>query len=350
VKPVPEIGTMSSRIEDVYAFYEYWTKFESWRDFTGVGAEYDPDNASDRYEKRSIQKENEKLAKKHKKKEMERIITLVTRAQTNDPRIIQDKINKKLAKEAKQREREEQQRAKELAEREAAEKAERERAIASATAKADKEAFKKLQNKTRNHCKKLLRGFCEARKANGSLLVSSIKSEYGEFTYDEIETKLFGANNIEELGQFNEILGGETIAVDPQIVTIMSAWTSEEQKEKLFQITNKVIESKTKPSQANSKPTTPVNTPPPTLSTAAKTGANIAAGTIAPATVVERQWKRDDLSALSKCIRKFPAGSKDRWQAIATDMNHLLKPAIPYTVDECLKISHDIVKMMGTAK
>lgn len=45
---VSEIGTMETPIEQVNSFYEYWTNFESWRDFTGVGAEYDPDQASDR--------------------------------------------------------------------------------------------------------------------------------------------------------------------------------------------------------------------------------------------------------------------------------------------------------------
>jgi hypothetical protein len=36
----------------VYKFYEYWINFESWRDFTGIGAEYKPDDASCREEKR----------------------------------------------------------------------------------------------------------------------------------------------------------------------------------------------------------------------------------------------------------------------------------------------------------
>lgn len=60
----------------VYKFYEYWVNFESWRDFTGVGAEHKPEDAGSREEKRWMMKENERLAKKLKKKEMERLIAL----------------------------------------------------------------------------------------------------------------------------------------------------------------------------------------------------------------------------------------------------------------------------------
>ena len=76
-KPVPELGNLDTPIEQVYKFYAYWVGFESWRDFTGIGAEHNPDHANSREEKRYMQKENEKLAKKLKKKEMDRIIEMV---------------------------------------------------------------------------------------------------------------------------------------------------------------------------------------------------------------------------------------------------------------------------------
>ena len=76
-KPVPELGNLDTPIEQVYMFYAYWVGFESWRDFTGIGAEHNPDHANSREEKRYMQKENEKLAKKLKKKEMDRIIEMV---------------------------------------------------------------------------------------------------------------------------------------------------------------------------------------------------------------------------------------------------------------------------------
>ena len=47
-----------------------------------------------------MQKENERLANKLKKKEMERLIDLVTLAERKDPRIVADKEKRKNAKNA----------------------------------------------------------------------------------------------------------------------------------------------------------------------------------------------------------------------------------------------------------
>jgi len=90
-KPVPELGDMDTPIDQVYKFYEYWVNFESWRDFTGVGAEHNPEDATSREEKRWMMKENERIAKKLKKKEMERLIALVTLADKYAPRILAEK-------------------------------------------------------------------------------------------------------------------------------------------------------------------------------------------------------------------------------------------------------------------
>merc|ERR1711965_438237 len=87
-------------MEEVYAFYRYWVGFESWRDFTGKDAEYKPDDAQSREEKRYMQKENEKKAKKFKSQEMERLINLVNLAQKYDPRIVADKARIQAEKDA----------------------------------------------------------------------------------------------------------------------------------------------------------------------------------------------------------------------------------------------------------
>ena len=46
------LPTPSAPPSQVYRFYEYWINFESWRDFTGVGAEHKIDDAMSRDEKR----------------------------------------------------------------------------------------------------------------------------------------------------------------------------------------------------------------------------------------------------------------------------------------------------------
>jgi hypothetical protein len=60
---------MDTPLSSVRKFYEYWIRFESWRDFTGVDAEHKPDDAGSREEKRWMQKENAKIAVKKKQKE-----------------------------------------------------------------------------------------------------------------------------------------------------------------------------------------------------------------------------------------------------------------------------------------
>jgi curved DNA-binding protein CbpA len=99
-KPVPELGNASMAIETVEAFYSYWIKFDSWRDFTGKGAEYRPDEATSREEKRFMMKENEKLAVKLKKKEIARVTDMVMLAMKRDPRLLAHKQAQKEAKEA----------------------------------------------------------------------------------------------------------------------------------------------------------------------------------------------------------------------------------------------------------
>ena len=41
-------------------FYDYWTRFESWRDFSLKAAEHNLEEAGSREEKRWMQKENDK--------------------------------------------------------------------------------------------------------------------------------------------------------------------------------------------------------------------------------------------------------------------------------------------------
>merc|ERR1712071_741238 len=101
----PSLGHANTPIEQVHAFYEYWTHFQSWRDFTLVASkstEHDVDAAECREEKRWMAKEIERKAKNLKKQEMLRIQTLVSRAMAADPRLKMEK--ERLAKEKQERE------------------------------------------------------------------------------------------------------------------------------------------------------------------------------------------------------------------------------------------------------
>lgn len=90
---VPELGDEDTHIETVKAFYEFWRSFDSWRDPLAI-AEADEvelhnlDEAESRDEKRWMERENAKVARKIQKLERERISDLTNLADKHDPRMI----------------------------------------------------------------------------------------------------------------------------------------------------------------------------------------------------------------------------------------------------------------------
>ena len=87
----PTLGDDDTPISQVHAFYDYWARFSSWRDFsTQASVELqvpELEMAESRLEKRYWQKEIDKRSKQLKRQEMARIQTLVERAMEADPRL-----------------------------------------------------------------------------------------------------------------------------------------------------------------------------------------------------------------------------------------------------------------------
>lgn len=313
-KPVPDLGDLETPLADVQKFYAYWINFESWRDFTGVGAEHKPDEATSREEKRWMIKENERLAKKHKKKEMERIINLVTIAEKFDPRIVADKEARKAAKENEKLAKENA--AKQKAEEEAAAKAwaeeqeaaERERLAAS---KADKEKLKKAQAKARNILRKLLRYTAELGHGSG---------EYGVVSSNDLEL-LCTHSSLEVLNEINNAMGGEAATKDNAVFQVAGmevavAKVEDAKKAHEMAMEDERIAREAKKREAEEK---------------------VAAERRAKGFVQEREWTRDELSMLSKCVARYPPGTPNRWTAVANYMNVQLKPVDLYHQDELIK-------------
>jgi DnaJ homolog subfamily C member 2 len=86
VLPAPEIGNKDTPMDQVHKFYAYWNNFKTWREFTQFD-EHDPTKATDRQEKRWMEKENKKERDKHAKIERKRLIKLAETAYDLDPRI-----------------------------------------------------------------------------------------------------------------------------------------------------------------------------------------------------------------------------------------------------------------------
>ncbi len=323
-KPVPDLGDMETPLNEVFKFYEYWVKFESWRDFTGVGAEHKPDEATSREEKRWMMKENEKISKKLKKKEMERLILLVTLAEKYDPRITADKERRRSAKEAEKQAKEDIIRKK--AEEEAAAKAwaeqqEAEEKERNAANKLDKEKLKKAQSKQRNILRKLLRFSAELGRTDGGA-----GGEYGILSTPDVEL-LCAHCKLEDLTELNNAMGGEPASKDVALVQAagFDAVIAKVEAVKALEAQAKedeIIEREARKREAEDK----------AAADKKKSGGK---GGDAPA--AEREWTRDELSMLSKSVARYPAGSPNRWQSITNYMNVQVKPVVSYTQDELLR-------------
>lgn len=154
-QPVPLLGTLESSKEEVDAFYAFWGKFDSWKTFEFKDEDV-PDDTANRDHKRYIERKNVSNRKKLKQEDNKRIIDLVERAYSEDPRIKlfkdaakKEKERKKWEREAGSRKAAEEAAAKKAAEEEAAKKAAEEAASSKVNAKKAKEAAKAAKKKNK---------------------------------------------------------------------------------------------------------------------------------------------------------------------------------------------------------
>ncbi|CCD23101.1 zuotin NDAI_0B00670 [Naumovozyma dairenensis CBS 421] len=157
--PVPQLGDANSSKKDVEQFYSFWHRFDSWRTFEFLDEDV-PDDSSNRDHKRYIERKNKAARDKKKTADNARLVKLVERAMSEDPRIKAFKEEEKKEKERKKWEREAGSRAeaeaKAKAEAEAKAKAELE-AASQASAKADKKKQKEAAKAAKKKNKRAIR-------------------------------------------------------------------------------------------------------------------------------------------------------------------------------------------------
>ncbi|CCE61639.1 hypothetical protein TPHA_0A05650 [Tetrapisispora phaffii CBS 4417] len=189
--PIPTIGNAETPKKEVEQFYGFWNRFDSWRTFEFLDEDV-PDDSSNRDHKRYIEKKNKAARDKKKTADNSRLVKLVERAMSEDPRIKMFKELEKKEKEQKKWEREAGARAeaeaKAQAEIEAKAQAEAE-ANAAASAKADKKKSKEAAKAAKKKNKRAVRNapkdaayFGDADKADAieqqvGLIVDSIDDE-----------------------------------------------------------------------------------------------------------------------------------------------------------------------------
>ena len=325
---IPSLGDEDTPIEAVQAFYDYWVQFDSWRDFSQKAQEelFENNNpledAESRYEKRYYEKEIAKKAKALKRQEISRIQTLVQRAMTADPRLQrhykQQKENKeKAALERKLALKQEERNQKEAAakhQKEQAEVLEQEREQ-RALEKMQREKEKKQLRKAKQQLRKItIAVFQEQEEVSDELPFSSLEEMSEEVEYLCGELDLMQIQNMTDhfstSKDFTMICGRahERRRVQDQereAKKIAAAKIQRDQEEEARLKSEELARSKA--------------------------------------------WSQQELTALTKAVKKFPGGGGNRWEQIASYINNNCRPDEPRLREECIEKFNQITKASAAA-
>lgn len=316
----PSLGDDSTPIDQVHVFYDYWTHFTSWRDFSLQAAreletQEHLENAESRYEKRWYQKEIDRLAKKLKQQEQARITTLVERAMSADPRLIQERKRLIQEKEMKKKQREQDAHDKKQKEAEA-------RMVEEQRIQEEKE--QRTQEKhQREKEKKMLRKTKQAfRKVVADALEALLEPEH---TLEHLVDDICAALNRDQLLTLISRL--ELLQSDPsqvvQAVRKRASNLDKEDEENEPPVSNGAsASSSVKESDSVEPAVVPIPAAEPSKN-------NINAKT---------PFTKEELSTLAKGMKKFPPGGSNRWDQIASYINNVCRPSIPRTKEECIEV------------
>jgi DnaJ homolog subfamily C member 2 len=301
----PSLGDENTPIEEVHQFYDYWTHFTTWRDFSIQAAQEletqdHLENAESRYEKRWYQKEIDKKAKKLKQQEQARITTLVETAMANDPRLIQEQ--KRLIEEKRQRQAQREQEAADKKQLEVEAQQEEERKAAEEKERKNNDKLQREKEKKQH--RKVKQAF--KKHVHEALTRTNQREHAMEDTVDVICTEL----DREALLALNDLITQE--ASHPAKVLELIAQKAEE-------LGNK--------SSAEAKAA---------LEEAKRMAAASAAAAKEAKAAKKIPFSKEELSILAKGVKKYPAGGSNRWDQIAQYINNVCRPDIPRTKEECI--------------
>jgi len=317
-----KFGDADASMGEVHQFYDYWVKFESWRDFTLPATElteHDTEMAGDRYEKRWMEKEIGRKARAMKKDEMARVHRLVETAMKLDPRLKREK--KRLAEEKaemarlkKEKEQNEKKEAEEKAQREAKEEAER----------AGKEAKERASAKeARQQEKKILR---KAKQGLRRLVLAEYEVDNNRAENDGDYTPTW--NTIEDMNDDVETLCEKLSAVKLTSLTQDVAPKDDASKSNLTIVLEKANDLRDDSARAKKL---------------AQRQRDAARYEQKRKEMAERKarmskpWSKEELTALAKAVKKYPSGGANRWEAISLFLNNLCRQEIPRTKEECIE-------------
>ena len=269
--------------EKVRKMYEFWAKFNSWREFPAKD-EHDLETAEDRTHKRWMERENKRMRDEEKKQDTKKIKAFIEKAEANDPRVLKKRQEEKEAREAK---RKAKGAGKKEAEEAARKKAEEEAAAAAAAAEAEK-ATKANAKKELEKQKKALR----KEKARLREVAKHADGWVGAPSEEDIE-ELCGALQIVSLKSLCDSLE-PTAAEDPGAL--------------VEGLLNALAGIESAKSEERRK--------------AAEEAAARAAAAKGETPVATAPWDdEEELKLLDKaCNQKFPMGTSERWERVSEYM------------------------------
>jgi len=303
-KPVPHLGDDKTNIAKVRGFYQFWSRFESWREFSKYDEFKDGDieDASCREEKRWMINQNERIRKKKKKKEYERISLLVERAQKRDPRLIRAREAEKERKRSAAKER--------LAAKLAAEKEAKEKLIAEERAKAEAERIvkeiKERERKQRQSKKKML-------KKKTKLLMKQVETSCNSLNKEPAQRLKFLkmtddlCHNITDIDELSEICKAfENIDISEEKVETGIAIAALEALENVHKYWKKGKADDSEKLQREHEEKIKLE------KEELEKKKNALKGD---------EWSAEELSTLAKALKKFPGGTRKRWESVAEYVN-----------------------------
>ena len=323
------LGSDDEPIEKVHAFYDYWIHFESWRDFTLQATEqtkHDTDMAECRYEKRWMEKEIARLAKQYKKDEMARIHTMVERAMASDPRLQRER--ERLAREKK-----------ELAEKRQREKAENERRQREQKEAEEKrqqqleeeEKQKREMERQKNQiAKKQLRKLKQSlRKVTTAAypVQSSSSQIWDSANHMNQDVELLCSSlSIKEMNDLLKAMGAISLVSSNGTANKGEPdFESVAKKVSLDTISCKAKQVRNGNEQAKAEERNAI-----------RSNEQARLKKVNQKKKQKNPWSKEEVSALAKAVRKYPAGNSNRWETIATFVNNLCSGSAR-SKEECIE-------------
>jgi len=296
---LPSLGHATTTIGSVNEFYEYWIHFESWRDFTIPAAKLTENDQENyelcRFQKRAMEQEVSRKAKSLKKEEMARISKLVERAMALDPRLKAEKERLEGEKAEKVRLKKEKM---ELIEKEKKEKEAREVREAADREQKEKEERAKLKVK-REQEKKILR---KSRQSLRRMSVAEDRKHDIDFLCERLS-----ATQIDDL-TLRMSTGGTTTHE-----TLIQSSVDD-----LREVDNQALLAETKKRELRRQEA-------------------IKKEAVAKAARAPKPWSKEELSALAKAVKKYPAGGANRWETISLFINNVCRLEDPRSKEQCIE-------------